>query len=381
MSITGNLKTMELSELLQWIAQGNKTGTLVIDDGQIEKTVSIKAGRIISSASTDPKEYLGHFLVSHGFIDEHTLAAAMERQEATGILLGKILIELGKISQAELDRMLRLKADESIYDLFSRQSGEFRFVEEEVDRPGSVPVSLEITALVLEGVRRLDEWTRIREIIPSLEAVPVTVTELPASVTDDPSDRQILELVDDDRSVEEILLESHANEFRVCQTLARAVRAGQMKIVRARSRTKPGTQPESPHSPLSLLSEAEGFLDRGEIAAAFRHLRAGRSLAPYDFVVCERAQAIEARLTAALEEDGLALEVVLVPAEPIESLTDTGISPAEGFLLSRFNGYYDLRSILKIIPLPALEARVVCWELLRRGIARIQSDNRSRKTR
>ncbi len=381
MSITGNLQTMELAELLQWLAQGNKTGTLVIDDGRIEKRIFFKAGRIISSSSTDPKEYLGHFLVSQGFIDEQTLAAAMERQEATGVLLGKILIELGKISQPELERMLRLKAEESIYDLFSRHEGEFRFVEENVDRPGLVPVSLEVTALVLEGVRRLDEWKRIHELIPSLEAVPVAVVEPLAAADDDPSDRQILELVDDDRSVEEILLESHASEFRVCQALSQAARTGRLKIVRARNRSRPTTDAGSPHSPLALLDQASKLLDGGKLGAAFRHLRAGRSLAPYDYRVGEQARLLEARLAAALDGDGLALDVVLVPTAPVDSMTDTEISPAEGFLLSRFDGFYDLASILKISPLPALEARVLCWELLRRGIARIHSDSRNRKAR
>ncbi|MCP4657088.1 MAG: DUF4388 domain-containing protein, partial [bacterium] len=68
MGISGNLKTMVLAELLQWLSQGQKTGTLVIDNGKIEKKIFFAEGVIISSASTDPKEYLGHFLASHGHI-------------------------------------------------------------------------------------------------------------------------------------------------------------------------------------------------------------------------------------------------------------------------------------------------------------------------
>ena len=56
MSIAGNLKTMELSELLQWLSQAQKTGTLVCDNGQVEKRIFFRDGMIISSASTDPKE-------------------------------------------------------------------------------------------------------------------------------------------------------------------------------------------------------------------------------------------------------------------------------------------------------------------------------------
>ena len=55
MSITGNIKTMQLAELLQWLSQSQKTGTLVFDNGQVEKRVFFRDGMIISSASTDPK--------------------------------------------------------------------------------------------------------------------------------------------------------------------------------------------------------------------------------------------------------------------------------------------------------------------------------------
>ncbi|MGB5881984.1 MAG: DUF4388 domain-containing protein [Thermoanaerobaculia bacterium] len=39
MSITGNLRTLELSELLQWLAQGKKTGTLVVEQQDLEKRI------------------------------------------------------------------------------------------------------------------------------------------------------------------------------------------------------------------------------------------------------------------------------------------------------------------------------------------------------
>ena len=132
MSITGNLKTMQLAELLQWLAQSKKTGTLVIDDGRVTKRIFFRSGRIISSASTDPKEHLGHFLVSHGLITEQELAKAVEMQERTKMLLGKILVTIGAIEEQVLHRLLRLKAEESLYDLFTWATGEFRFHDGEL---------------------------------------------------------------------------------------------------------------------------------------------------------------------------------------------------------------------------------------------------------
>src|SRR4051795_12385241 len=110
MGIVGNLKTMQLEELLQWLSQSKKNGTLEINNGKVEKKIFFKDGRIISSASTNPEEYLGHFLVSHGLINELELTKAIELQEQTHMLLGKILVTTGAIDEKELHRLLRLKA-------------------------------------------------------------------------------------------------------------------------------------------------------------------------------------------------------------------------------------------------------------------------------
>ena len=88
MGIEGNLSTMELAELLQWLAQSRKTGSLVVDNGQVEKRIFFQDGIIIGSASTDPREYLGHFLVSHGFLSEEQLVAAIRQQDESKMLLG-----------------------------------------------------------------------------------------------------------------------------------------------------------------------------------------------------------------------------------------------------------------------------------------------------
>src|SRR5436305_12344273 len=92
MGIVGNLKTMQLEELLQWLSQSKKNGTLQINNGKIEKKVFFKEGRIISSASTNPEEYLGHYLLSHGHINEIARAKGIELQQQTPMLLGKLLL-------------------------------------------------------------------------------------------------------------------------------------------------------------------------------------------------------------------------------------------------------------------------------------------------
>src|ERR1700732_3373088 len=102
---------MQLGELLQWLSLGSKTGTLLADgDGRrVEKRIHFQDGRIASTSSSAEREYLGHFLVSHGYITEEELKMAMEVQEESNILLGKILVMINAISETDLLRLMRKK--------------------------------------------------------------------------------------------------------------------------------------------------------------------------------------------------------------------------------------------------------------------------------
>lgn len=368
MSIAGNLKTMELTELLQWLSQGRKTGTLVIDNGQIKKEVLFLQGRIISSTSSDPKEQLGHFLVSHGFINEVELSNAIQMQERSGMLLGKILLTLGAISEADLERLLQLKAEEALYGLFSWKEGEFRFLDGQLPEEAFAPLDLEVTGIVLEGVRRQDEWRRIREVVRSSRSIPVSMVASFDEIDLDPGERQILALVDDQRTVEEISLQTHSSEFHVCRVLFGQVLQGRIKVI-----TPPWpAAAEPPPTPSavdagSLIEAAHKHLDQNAYEQALRHLRAARSLEPESKPVQKAAEQEERRLIEALEREGVTPASVPVLSAELEELTASKISPQEGFMLTRINGSYDIASIVKISPIPQLDALLVFWRLARAG--------------
>lgn len=376
MSITGNLKTMELAELLQWLSGAQKTGTLVVDNGKVQKQIYFRDGMIISSASTDSREYLGAFLVSHGFITDMELRQAVKMQESNRMLLGKILTTIGAISEQDLHRMLRLKAEEGIYDVFTWPEGAFRFLDGQLPTSNMVPIALDVAAIVLEGMQRLDEWKRIREAIPNAAAVPVAVGAWEESVMTEGA-RQILGLVDDDRSVADICRSTHSGEFHVCRILFRQIRAGRLKIVRARgAATSPEPAPANgaaagSSGPLitaeALLDAARQLNEKGELEIALRHVRAARSLEPESKKIETECVRIEARLREEVERSGVKLASVPVLARRMEELTQVNLTPQEGFLLTRLDGTSDLQSILKLTPLSPLEAQLLVWRLFKAG--------------
>src|SRR3954454_21901895 len=217
MGVSGTLKSMLPGDLLQWLSLGQKSGTLLLRNKAVEKKIFFKNGRVISSASNDPREYLGQFLMSHGYISEPELMKGMQVQAESGILLGKILVMIDVISEEELQRLMRMKAEEAIYDIFLWRDGEFRFDDDALPVQEMIPLQVDVTGIIMEGTRRVDEWQRIRLLIPNEALVPAAIKHLDEELADrlafDDAQRTVVAAIDAKRNVAEIVLESRSSSF------------------------------------------------------------------------------------------------------------------------------------------------------------------------
>src|SRR5262245_4847154 len=192
MSLTGNLRTMALPDILQWISMGRKTGTLHLERRAVKKRIIFKSGDIYSSWSNDPRESLGQFLMRNRLVSEEQLFKALLRQETQGRLVGSILVGDGIIGEDDLRQTLQMKAEETIYDLFLWPDGAFEFKEGELPGDMTVHLEIEVTSVLLEGTRRVDEWGRIRHVFPSNRTV-FRAKGKPEQL-EDPTEQQALKL-------------------------------------------------------------------------------------------------------------------------------------------------------------------------------------------
>ena len=261
-----------------------------------------------------------------------------------------------------------MKAQESIFDMFAWRSGEFHFVEEETLEGPMVPMHLHVAAVVMQGMERLDDLRRVQDRIPSGRCIPVSVgpladSQLPAG------EQQILELVNDDRTVEEISIETHSSEFHTSKVLFNAVERGVLKIVTPRLEVREEAVPEALTAveAETLIDIAGACINRGELARALRHLRAARSLDPNGESTERAVAAAEESMRNTMKNEGVSLKSVPQVAVTPEEIQALPLSPEEGFVLSRIDGTYDIESILKISPMPRLEAQLVFRKLLRAG--------------
>ncbi len=375
MGISGNIRTMAPGDLFQWLSLAQKTGTLVLSANQVEKKVFFREGRIISSASTDPREYLGQFLMSHGYISEEQLTRAMREQAGSRILLGKILVNSGVIDEAALMRLMREKAEESIYDIFLWKEAEFRFIDEELPAMEMVPLRVDVTGIIMEGTQRIDEWNRIREHISNREAIPVVEKPIDtAALAEVP--RRIVEAVNGRRSIEELILESRASHFKVARALFEQVKSGHIRMIEG---TSPGPtisaeirEIRTEEDEISgLLQHAQVALRGGDFDKALRIITAAQNIDPTNAKVLASLKGATSVITATLEQEGIIPKKVPQLVKTFEEISAMNFTPNEGFMISRINGMWDIGSIVKISPLREIDSLLIFRKLHRDGIVRL----------
>lgn len=367
-------------DLLQWLSLGQKNGTLTVSNKAVEKRIFFRNGRVISSASNDPREYLGQFLMSHGYLTEPELMKAMEVQIQSGILLGKILVMIDVITEEELQRLMRLKAEEEIYEIFLWPEGEFKFTDDELPTQEMIPLQVDVTGIIMEGTRRVDEWRRIRELIPNDTVVPVVAKTINPKELDEVQ-MTIVNAIDAKRSIADIVLESRSSRFTVCSTLNNLMRRGFVRLTEAAAakaakvveqEAAPFDISEEEHEVASLIQRAHDALRNKEYEKVQRLLKAAENLDPNHANVRTAIKGAEAVILADLNGQGLHESVVPRVAKPLEEITSMDFTPNEGFILSRVNGQWDIGSLLKISPIREPDAMLILYKLWKDGIIAIE---------
>ena len=364
MSLRGALGTMALADVLQWVSHGRKTGTLHVVRGAVEKRISFMGGAIHSSWSNDPRESLGQFLVRDRLITEEQLFRTLLRQETEGQLLGALLVEQGPLRDDQLLAMLEHKAEETIYDLFHWNEGHFEFKDGEIQRDVPFPVNLDVTIVIMEGVHRIDQWERMREIIPSTET-----TLRPLGQPQTTLDHEVLLLCAEGKTVTEIAFAMRGTVFDATAMLYEMHGRGLVEV------EQPGVSTDSVETVVRILRELETArkaLDGGDFDTALRSFESVLKIDPLN-------QHAKKGLVVSITGRGRTRSLRVVPRNKIPrlmvslaELTKEEFDPREGFVLSRLNGEWDVQSILKICPMSEEDALLIFSRLLDRNVIELR---------
>jgi tetratricopeptide (TPR) repeat protein len=241
MAIKGSLREASLPDVLQLLAMGQKTGCLSVTDRSNFGYIYFDRGRITYASIVNRRDRLGDTLVKAGVITQRELDAAIEAQatQHRGKKLGEILVEQQILTREELHRYIRVQIEEAVYYLFTWTQGTFSFEADMRPEDHDVLVSINPESLLLEGARRVDEWSLIEKKIPSFDLIfEVDRPRLEASdVQLTPVQQHLIPLIDGQRDVSALIDASGIGEFEVGKALYGLLTAGFLHRV---GKSKPG---------------------------------------------------------------------------------------------------------------------------------------------
>ncbi|HEY4218368.1 MAG TPA: DUF4388 domain-containing protein [Gemmatimonadaceae bacterium] len=175
----------------------------------------------------------------------------------------------GAFTQRELDRQVRLQIESAVFELMSWREGFFSFEERTRDEmPGNARVTVSTESLLMEGARRIDEWSRIADLVPSLAVIPAL-----APVQNDrdgamldllPHEWQVLTMIDGGRDLREIAAALARDEFEIAKIAYGLATTG---IVVLQSPRRTPSETERAVTPSRALSPAARSLT-SDLAAA-----------------------------------------------------------------------------------------------------------------
>jgi len=251
MALEGSLKDFGLADIFQLIYLQKKTGILTMKNASSEAKVLFEKGLVVKAETSNLEglNKIGQILARSNKITEDQLNEALSKQHQSKDKIGETLIKMGAIQKEDLVKALGIHVREAVLNLFKWKEGRYSFepAEISIERDYWLPVNTEF--LIMEGVRRIDEWPFIEKKIPNLEIIFEKNQEIPENIRvvkpeEDPTtnmvtenemdkgiqitqeEKNLYDLVDGQQNVRQLIEISNMGEFETCKTLSNLLTAG-----------------------------------------------------------------------------------------------------------------------------------------------------------
>jgi tetratricopeptide (TPR) repeat protein len=275
MAIEGPLKELGIHDVFQLLDLSRKTGILRVtsDLRNNEGNVWFENGAILFAQLRSNPHPLGEMLMRAGKITEADLQRARDMQkQGDKRPIGEIFVEIGAITNKELDRQVRFQSEEVIFEMMGWQEGYFSFEEGyEQEAPADAKTQIRTEALLMEGARRIDEWSRISRKIPHTGVVPAFSASGEAKEGDLdllPAEWEVLAAIDGERDVRAIAQHLGRSEFDIAKTVFGLESGAVLIINEPQLVAKAGS-----------AEDASSYIDQVEIAVSMRDFDRARTVA------------------------------------------------------------------------------------------------------
>lgn len=348
MSFKGDLKKLPLADVFNSVHQNSMSGALAVRDVKGERLIAFETGFVTGCTALDDDDDLAGELVRRRVVDS-TAVSKPSRFFRRKSNLKQALKRQRVLDSGEFDSFTRQVVLERIYSCFLLEEGSFEFIEDYdttrfSDDEQAAEIRISPNEILMEAMRRVDEWKRIRRSIPSFREVYVATRE--PEEEDDDLVREILGVTAaGNTDLGGVLSAVPAAKFAACEKLLTMVEQGVLRVATAPEYLELGKRAEEGgdlDGAVSFYSRGLHYergnrelherrvtllerLDRKQEAADERKLFAGTLLEQGDDVGAQEQFAKAAKLVV---EDPLPMERLLdlqIKAKDYEKARNTGV--------------------------------------------------------
>jgi CheY-like chemotaxis protein len=233
-SLYGDLSAVPLPEVLQLLKFQGQTGVLEVSLSEARFEAAFRDGRIVAIRARNVRGELrlGHYFVSSGSVTREKLEQLLS-EPSDGRAIGQRLVDEGLLTQESLKAALGAQAEDLMYEMLRADRGVFG-LRRDADFGGVLDGTpgFSVDSLLVEGLRRVDEWHVIEKEVPSFDA---RFQRAPDAVDDalGEDEKKVFELLPalGTRAVRDLIADAELRPYDVCKLLYRLIMLGRARRV------------------------------------------------------------------------------------------------------------------------------------------------------
>ena len=239
--LSGKLEDFGIADVFQLIGQQRKTGILELTGSSTRVQLVFDNGLVVSAAPTSARasdaDPLGDKLVSCGLLTRERADEADAACRSSAQTVARSIVERGWLRAEQVDRVEDLLTRDTIFDILRWKRGSFDFRAQHVTHEKDPSALLGAEQILMDGLRMVDEWNSIQQMVPSGETVFQRVGRIesyhehaedvpPAQVE---HAERMFELIDGRLSIQRVIDLSLLGKFEGGRAVADLHRAGVIK--------------------------------------------------------------------------------------------------------------------------------------------------------
>jgi CheY-like chemotaxis protein len=239
-ALAGDLAIVSIADVLLLLQDRGYTGRVSLSHGRARMDIYLGQGRVdfAGAQGVADEVLIGRFLVSGAHLSPGTLAKVIEerRRDNNKELLGAYLCARGLLASTGLHKAMAKQTAALVFESLRWGSGRFSFrpLTELPAQAREAGLALPVDGLILEGLRRVEEWRVIEQEIGDFDMTFVRNEDKLASFGRGQLLREeaaIADLVNGRNTVRDIIQISKTGSYDVTQVLFRLLRS---KLIRRR---------------------------------------------------------------------------------------------------------------------------------------------------